>query len=168
MKLSTVEKAQCIELLESYMQAAISCEQSLEHHFNEGATVDPEQEGYVRDYLNECVGLSADEYQQLKGIFIEYWEASDTVISSESSSAAFQHLVELCESNCSALLSLTCCTRELISDLANCQMESNDAEEVGELTGDEASDRFSDLLASYGLDYFLYGELHEMEWVEAD
>ena len=42
-------------------------------------------------------------------------------------------------------------------------MEYNDAEEAGELTGDEASDRFSDLLASYGLDYFLYGELHEME-----
>ena len=47
-------------------------------------------------------------------------------------------------------------------------MNYNDAEEAGVLTGEEAADRFSDLLASYGLDYFLYGEIYEMEWAEGD
>ena len=72
------------------------------------------------------------------------------------------------KANYSRLFSLKHDTRELISYLADCQMNYNDAEEAGVLTGDEAADRFSDLLASYGLDYFLYGEIYEMEWAEGD
>ena len=168
MALSTVQKKQCIDLLENYIKAAISYEKNIAFHLKEGSAVDIDGEDSIHDFLNEHGGLFDDEYEQLKAVFREYWEDNDIEVSFDVSSPDYQCPFEFMNANCSRVFSLTHDTRELISYLADCQKEYNDAEEAGELTGDEAADGFGDLLASYGLDYFLYGELYEMEWVEVD
>ena len=164
----TVQKTKFIDLLENYIKAAITYERNIVFLSKNGNAVDTDDENSIHDFLNEYGGLFDDEYEQLKDIFIEYWKENDIVIAFDFCSSDYQCPIKFAKANYSDLHSMTREIRKLISYLADCQTQYNDAEEAVELTGDEASDRFSDLLYSYGLDYFLYLELYEMEWVEAD
>lgn len=168
MTLSTVQQKQCIDLLEKYIKAAISYEKNIALHLKEGSAVDTDDEDSIHDFLNEYGDLFDDEYEQLKAVFTEYWEDNDIEVSFDPHSPDYQCPVEFGKANYSDLSSLIPEVCELISYLADCQTKYNDAEEAGVLTGDEASDRFADLLASHGLDYILYCELYAMEWVEPD
>ena len=168
MTLSTVQQKQCIDLLENYIKAVISYEKSIAFHLKEGSTIDTDGEDSIHDFLNEHGGLFGDEYEQLKAVFAGYWEDNDIEVSFNINSPDYKCPVGFVKANYSRLFSLKHDTRELISYLADSQNEFNDAEQAGELSEDEAADGFGDLLASYGLDCFLYGELFEMEWVEVD
>ena len=168
MTFSADQKKQCIELLENYVKAAISYEKNIAYHLKEGTAVDTDDEDSIHDFLNEYGDLFDDEYEQLKDIFVRHWEDDGVAMSFDPYSPDYQCPVEFGKANYSDLSSLIPEIRELISYLADCQTEYNDAEDAGELSGDEASDRFSDLLYSYGLDCSLYGELYGMEWVEVD
>ena len=148
MTLSTVQQKQCIDLLENYIKAAISYEKNIASHLKEGSAVDTDGEDSIHNFLNEYGGLFGDEYEQLKAVFTGYWEDNDIKVSFDIHSPDYKCPVGFVKANYSRLFSLMYGTRELISYLADCQNEFNDAEQAGELTGDEAADRFSDFLAS--------------------
>ena len=162
------KKTQYIKILEDFIKAAISYERNIAFHLCNGTAVDTDDEGSIHDFLNEYSGLFDDEYEQLKSIFINHWEENDINISNDINTNHYQCPIEYVKSNYTEISDVSYEVKKLISYLADCQTNYNDAEETVVLTGDEASDKFSDLLTSYGLDYNLYGELYDMEWVEPD
>ena len=157
-----------MKLLEDYIKVAISYERNIAFHLSNGTAVDTDDESSIHDFLNETADFYDDEYEQLKSIYTNHWEDNDIDISFDINSPDYQCPIEFGKSNHRALGNLIADVRTLISFLADCQTEINDAEYAGLLTGDEATDRFVDLLCIYGLDYFLYGELYEMEWDDHD
>ncbi len=158
----------CMKLLEDYIKVAISYERNLAFHVSNGTAVDTDgglhNEDSIHDFLNETADFYDDEYEDLKNIFLNYWEENDIEISFDTSSPDYQCPIEFGKSNYRALGSLITDVHTLITYLAECQEHIVNAEEKGVLSEGESRDKFCNLLNSYGLDYSLYCELYEMEW----